>query len=321
MTCRDARVNGRPSDGPSFELRHLRYFVAVAEERNFGRAAERLGIAQPGLSQQIASLETLVGARLLDRSRRLFQLTVPGQVFLAEARKTLAQADAAISAVERAARGETGRISIGYVASAAYAGILTELIGSFRSAYPNVELKIIEMEMRRQLDRIAEGALDFAFIRPPAPIPRSLQTLGVLSESLAAVLPAGHPLAGEESVALESLANEAFIMLNQPADVGFHRLTIMACKVAGFDPRIEAMGSDFTTIASMVAVGLGVALAPLSTACLQLPGVVYRSLAMNEVRSEVAVAFRRNEAASAVQAFIAHCRSEAARASISSAIS
>ena len=310
-------MSGRPSDGPSFELRHLRYFVAVAEERNFGRAAERLGIAQPGLSQQIASLETLVGTRLLDRSRRLFRLTLPGQVFLAEARKTLAQADAALSAVERATRGETGRISIGYVASTAYAGILTELIGSFRRTNPNVELRIIEMEMRRQLDRIAEGALDFGFIRPPAPIPRGLQTLSVLSEPLAAVLPVDHPLAAEDGIALESLADEAFIMLNQPADVGFHRLTVMACKTAGFDPRIEAMASDFTTIASMVAVGLGVALAPLSTTCLQLPGVVYRSLAAGDAQSEVAVAFRRNESASAVEAFIAHCRTSASRSRVS----
>ena len=301
-------MSGRPSDGPSFELRHLRYFVAVAEERNFGRAAERLGIAQPGLSQQIASLETLVGTRLLDRSRRLFRLTLPGEVFLAEARKTLAQANAALSAVEQATRGETGRISIGYVASAAYAGILTEVIGSFRNLYPHVELRIIEMEMRRQLERIAEGALDFGFIRPPAPVPRGLQTLSVLNEPLAAMLPVDHALATQDGIALARLADEPFIMLNQPPDVGFHRLTLMACNVAGFDPRSEAVGSDFTTIASMVAVGLGVALAPLSTACLQLPGVVYRSLAAGDVRSEVAVAFRRNESASAVEAFIAHCR-------------
>ena len=309
-------MNGRPSDGPSFELRHLRYFVAVAEERNFGRAAERLGIAQPGLSQQIASLEALVGTRLLDRSRRLFRLTLPGQIFLSEARKTLAQADAALSAVERATRGETGRISIGYVASTAYAGILTELIGSFRRTNPNVELRIIEMEMRRQLDRISEGALDFGFIRPPAPVPRGLQTLTVLSEPLAAILPVGHPLAADESIAIERLADEAFVMLNQPADVGFHRLTVIACQAAGFEPRIEAMASDFTTIASMVAVGLGVALAPLSTACLQLPGVVYRSLASVEARSEVAVAFRRNETASAVEAFIAHCRARVSQQAV-----
>lgn len=306
-------MNGRPSDGPSFELRHLRYFVAVAEERNFGRAAERLGIAQPGLSQQIASLESLVGTRLLDRSRRLFRLTLAGQVFLTEARKTLSQADAALSAVQRAARGEIGRISIGYVASAAYAGVLTELVSGFRDAYPEVDLVMIEMEMGRQLDQIVEGALDFGFIRPPAAVPRGVQTLTVLIEPLAAVLPVQHRQAGQDEVALENLSNETFITPNQPADVGFRRQTIMACKAAGFDPIIEPIAGDFTTIASLVGVGLGVALAPLSTACLQLPGIVYRRLQESDVSSEIAVAFRRNEASPAVGAFIAHCRSEAAR--------
>lgn len=306
-------MSGRPSDGPSFELRHLRYFVAVAEERNFGRAAERLGIAQPGLSQQIASLETLVGTRLLDRSRRLFRLTLPGQVFLAEARKTLAQADAAFAEVQRAARGETGRVSIGYVASAAYSGVLTEVISGFRDALPEVELVLIEMEMLRQLDRIMEGALDFGFIRPPAPIPRGLESLTMQSEPLVALLPAGHRLAGGAEVALADLAGETFIVPNQTADVGFHRQTILACKAAGIAPAIVPTGRDFMTTASMVTVGLGVALVPRSMECMQLPGIVYRELAPPATRSDISAVFRRNEAAPAANAFIAHCRGEARR--------
>lgn len=306
-------VSGRPSDGPSFELRHLRYFVAVAEERNFGRAAERLGIAQPGLSQQIASLEILVGTRLLDRSRRLFGLTLPGQVFLVEARKTLAQADAAFAAVQRAARGETGRVSIGYVASAAYSGVLTEVISGFRSAFSEVELVLIEMEMLRQLDRIAEGTLDFGFIRPPAPMPRGLEAMTMLSEPLIALLPAGHRLAAIEEVALRDLAAEVFIVPNQTPEVGFHRQTALACKAAGIDPKIEPTGRDFMTIASMVTVGLGVALVPASMECMQLPGIIYRELASPATRSEISAVYRRNEAAPSANAFIAHCRGEARR--------
>ena len=303
-------MNGRPSDGPSFELRHLRYFVAVAEERNFGRAAERLGIAQPGLSQQIANLETLVGARLLDRSRRLFRLTLPGQVFLAEARKTLEQADSALAAVQRAARGETGRVSIGYVASAAYSGVLTEVISAFRSAFPEVELVLIEMEMLRQLDRIVEGALDFGFIRPPAPVPRALESIVIQSEPLVALLPGGHRLAGAEEIVLRDLVAETFIVPNQAADVGFHRQTALACKAAGIEPTIQPNGRDFMTIASMVTVGLGVALVPRSMECMQLPGIVYRSLSSPVTRSDISAVFRRNEAAPAANAFIGHCRGE-----------
>jgi DNA-binding transcriptional LysR family regulator len=306
-------VSGKPSDGPSFELRHLRYFVAVAEERNFGRAAERLGIAQPGLSQQIASLEALVGTRLLDRSKRLFRLALPGQVFLAEARKTLAQADTAFAAVQRAARGETGRVSIGYVASAAYSGVLTEVISAFRDTHPEVELVLIEMEMLRQLDHIVEGALDFGFIRPPAPVPRGLEALTVQSEPLVALLPSGHRLAQAEPIALRDLAAETFIVPNQTADVGFHRQTAQACKDAGINPTIQANGRDFMTIASMVTVGLGVALVPRSMECMQLPGIVYRPLASPVTRSEISAVFRRNEAAPAANAFITHCRAEVRR--------
>lgn len=303
-------MSGKPSHGPSFELRHLRYFVAVAEERNFGRAAERLGIAQPGLSQQIASLESLVGTRLLDRSKRLFRLTLPGQVFLTEARKTLAQADIAFAAVQRAARGETGRVSIGYVASAAYSGILTQVISGFRDAYPEVELVLIEMEMLRQLDQIAEGVLDFGFVRPPALIPRGLQAMTIQSEPLVALLPQSHKLAQREQIDLRDLAAEPFIVPNQTADVGFHRQTLLACRAAGINPLIRANGRDFMTIASMVTVGLGVALVPHSMECMQLPGIVYRTLSSPLTRSDISAVFRRNEAAPAANAFIAHCRAE-----------
>jgi DNA-binding transcriptional LysR family regulator len=292
----------------AFELRHLRYFVAVAEEQNFNRAAERLGIAQPGLSQQISSLETIVGTALLDRSRRLFQLTLPGQIFLQEARRTLAQANTTLAAVKRAARGETGRISIGYVASAAYSGLLTASISTFRDAYPEVDLKLTELDMMRQLAMIAEGSLDFAYIRPPVPIPRGIATNVILREPLVVIVPQAHRLASATELRLDAFSNDTFITAQQPPDVGFHRNTIDACYEAGFSPVINAVGRDFTTIASMVAVGLGIALAPCSLSCLQLPGVHYKSVFGITTSSDLAVAYRRNEASPAVKAFIQHTR-------------
>ncbi len=141
------------------ELRHLRYFLATAEELNYRRAAERLRIAQPGLSQQIKKLEEIVGTPLFDRTRRTVRLTLAGELFMHEARKTLAHAESAMLVARRAGRGEVGRIAIGYVGSAAYTGVLTTMVGKFRSSYPEVELQISEMEMQQQLDQLDQGRL------------------------------------------------------------------------------------------------------------------------------------------------------------------
>lgn len=156
----------KPMTSP-FELRHLRYFCALVEEKNFERAAAKLGIAQPGLSQQIMALETIVGAPLLDRSRRAVQLTQSGEVLHREAVKILMQVDATMIAVNRAGRGEIGQISIGYVASAAYSGIVFETIRKFKEEYPDVSVNLVEMELRMQLTRISEGLLDMGFVRWP----------------------------------------------------------------------------------------------------------------------------------------------------------
>ncbi|WP_454851984.1 LysR family transcriptional regulator [Rhizobium binxianense] len=292
----------------AFELRHLRYFVALAEEQNFERAAGRLGIAQPGLSQQILRLEAILGVSLLDRSRRLVRLTTPGKVFFEEAKKILSQSDAALKAVTRIGRGETGRISIGYVASAAYSGALVGSISTFRSAHPDVELQLVEMEMRQQLDHILEGTLDFGYIRSPAAISPGIAATVILREPMVAALPETHALACARTVDLAALSAETFITPHQPPDVGFHSNTIAACREAGFQPAINALGQDFTTIASMVALGLGVAIVPKSLDCLRLPGTCYVAISDTRITSDLAVAHRKTEPSPAVRAFIAHCR-------------
>jgi DNA-binding transcriptional LysR family regulator len=292
----------------AFELRHLRYFTTLVDERNFERAAARLGIAQPGLSQQIMALEQIVGMPLLDRTRRSVKLTTPGQLLYEDARKILANAEATLAALKRVDRGETGRISIGYVASAAYSGLMIQSIASFRASHPDVELQLIEMEMRLQLAKIADGNLDFAFIRPPAPVPEGVTTHVVLREPLVAALPENHPLAFALQVDLKNLADETFITPRRPPDVGFHYNTIEACNEAGFQPTISPEGRDYTTITSMVAIGLGVALVPRSLDCLRLPGVRYVPLAASATTSDLAIAHRKTEASPAVRAFILHTR-------------
>jgi DNA-binding transcriptional LysR family regulator len=290
----------------NFELRHLRYFVALVDERNFERAAAKLGIAQPGLSQQIIALEAIVGLPLLDRSRRSVNLTPTGQILYEEAVKIIAQSDATLAQIRRVGRGETGRIKIGYVASAAYSGILTEALGSFRRSSPDVELQLFEIEMRQQLQKINDGELDFGYIRPPAPIPSELSTTTVLREPLVAALPAGHPLGSKAALKLIDLVDDTFIVPRQPPDVGFHANTIEACGEAGFRPKLNLNGRDFTTIASMIAVGLGVALVPQSMDCFRLPGVRYVPLIDNDVMTDLALVYRKKESNPAVKAFISH---------------
>lgn len=292
----------------SFELRHLRYFTVLVEEHNFERAAARLGIAQPGLSQQILNLEAIIGVPLLDRTRRSVRLTASGQLLFEDAKKLLAQADVTLATLKRVGRGETGRISIGYVASAAHCGVLIESINAFRDTYPDVELQLVEMEMLQQLKELSNGTLDFSYIRPPAPVPPSIATRVILQEPLVVALPEKHPLAARKHIPLTALANDIFITPRQSPEVGFHRNTILACSEAGFRPVVSPTGRDFLTIASMVAVGLGIALVPKSLDCLRLPGVRYIPILDNQTISELAVAYRKTEASPAVRAFILHIR-------------
>lgn len=304
-------ANGKRSAIGGIELRHLRYFIATAEELNFGRAAERLGIAQPGLSQQIKALEDIVGTPLFDRTRRSVQLTLAGELFANEARKTIAQAEMALMAARQAGRGEVGRIAVGYVGSAAYTGMLTSIINEFRAAYPDVELQISEMEMLRQLDQISEGKLDIGFIRPPVKLPVGIACVPVLQEKLLLAVPATHPLAVRERVPLSAFNGDIFITPRHPPNVSFHKYTTEACQAAGFFPRLGPQGRDFVTITSMVSIGLGVALVPQSVKCIQLPSVRFKQIEGAVVLAELAVAFRRSEPSPAARAFAQHVRRSA----------
>ena len=300
--------SGRRPSRSTLELRHLRYFVAVAEELNYGRAAERLGIAQPGLSQQIAALEEIAGARLLDRSRRGVSLTLAGEALLHDARRILAQAEAALVTAGRAGRGELGRIAIGYVGSAAYTGALTAVLGGFREQHPEAELQITEMEMQQQLRAMAEDKLDIAFIRPPVELPLGIASFPLLQEPVALALPARHPAGADAAVPLSALSRETFITPRHGPGVSFHEHTMRACLAAGFTPRMGPQGQDFMTIVSMVALGLGVALVPQSVNCVALPGIVFRAIAGADIRSELAIAHRRTEPSPAVRNFVQFAR-------------
>lgn len=292
----------------NLELRHLRYFLAVAEAMNFGQAADRLNIAQPGLSQQIKMLEQIIGVILFDRSRRQLRMTLAGELFLAEVQKVFTQVDHAVQTAQRAGRGEIGRLAIGYVGSAAYTGALTRLVGTFRETHPFINLDIAELEMLRQIDAIAKGVLDVGFIRPPVPLPDGVACVTVMREELLIVLPLTHPRAKQSVVSFVDLEKETFITPQHPHLVSFNAHTIEAGREAGFEPLIGPQGRDFMTIASMVSVGLGVALVPQSVQCIQLPNVVYRPLSGTTPMAELAVAYRRGDSSAAVRHFISLSR-------------
>ncbi len=292
----------------SLELRHLRYFLALSEEQNFERAAAKLGIAQPGLSQQVIKLETLLGVSLLDRSRRSLRLTQAGLELAEQARRVLNTVDDAVENVHRAAKGEMERISVGYVASAAYSGVLGDALSRFKASRPGIEFLLVEMEIRQQLDKIADRTLDLGFIRPPISLPAGLAAEVAAREDFVIALPAGHPAASAPAISLKSLSSEVFITPRQPPEVGFHRNTIVACQEAGFEPNINSSGRDFTTIASMVLLGVGVALVPRSFQCVRLPGIAYTKLKGCSVTSDLAIAYRKVEPSPTIKSFIAHFR-------------
>jgi DNA-binding transcriptional LysR family regulator len=259
------------------ELRHLRYFVAVAEELHFGHAAARLRIAQPPLSRQIRDLEREIGTALFSREHRQVALTHAGAAFLPEARRTLAQAERAQRTAQRAARGEVGRLRVGFVEAATYSGVLPEVLGLFRAELPDVGLELFELSSRQQVEALREGRIELGILHsPPHDAAQWLGIERVLKDPMVAALPAGHRLAGRARVALRSLAPEPFLMFHRPDGPGLYDRVIAACQTAGFSPQVAQQAGQLQTLVGLVAAGVGVALVPGSLAQLQRPGVVYR---------------------------------------------
>ena len=293
----------------NLELRHYRYFAALAEELHFGRAAERLGISQPALSQQFRWIEQEAGAPLLSRSKRRLALTEVGAVFQEEALGVLRQVRHAELATASASRGDLGSASIGYVASAALSGLLPRLVYRFRQDYPAVRLAMREMDMPAQLDAVARGALDIGFIRPPLQaLPEGLALFDIAAEAVVVALHATHALASRARIDVAMLRDETFICTHTEHGTGFYAITLAICGNAGFQPRVEALSSQMATIISMVAAGFGVALIPASMRAFAPPDVVFKPLARNEVTSQLAVVHRKNERSPTVLRLIERCR-------------
>ncbi|RPY03865.1 LysR family transcriptional regulator [Pseudomonas aeruginosa] len=295
------------------ELRHLRYFIAVAEELHFGRAAERLGISQPPLSQQIQALEEEIGARLFERTNRRVELTDAGRLFLDESRQVLAQVDKAVLLARRAHLGELGELKIGFTSSAPFTSTIPSSIHAFRKAYPDVHLDLQEMSSRQVLKALLEESLQVGVIRPLA-LPDAVHWVELFREPLVAVLRADHPLAvgSEDGLAIAALAEEPFVFFPRSYGTGLYDQVIALTRQAGFSPRIAQEASEAMTIIGLVSAGLGVSILPASFRRTRVDGVVYRTLSDPEATTAVWLVRRENEGSPLALSFIDLVTREAA---------
>jgi DNA-binding transcriptional LysR family regulator len=297
------------------ELRHLRYFVAVAEERHFGRAARRLHIAQPPLSRQIQMLESELGFSLFDRSRRQVELTSAGTVLLRHARHVFEAIDLAVHEARRASKGESGRLVVGYPSSLAYSG-LTELLRAYRARFPEVEVVLREMPPQHQIDSLKRGEIDVGFIRGRIE-DAAITVECVRREPLVVALPAEHPLAGRARVKVAQLAHDPFVIFPRDRGPAFFDQIVSMCHDAGFTPRIAQQAPQLDLV-SLVAAGFGVSIVPESLRLLGRDGIAFRPLVGAPV-SELLAAWRSGEPSPAVHEFVAIVRAHLKRPPASAA--
>jgi DNA-binding transcriptional LysR family regulator len=284
------------------ELRHLRYFVTLAEELHFGRAAERLHIAQPPLSQQIRQLEGELGFELFHRTKRSVQLTEAGLVFLGEVQQIFKQLQQAIQVGQQTSRGELGQLVVGFVSSAAY-NILPIVLRTFRTCVPGVSLELHELTTDQQLEWLSTGRIDVGFLRLPVE-ENTFSWETIFQESFMVALPEAHLLANQSDICLHQLAKEPFILFPRILAPGLYDLIISLCQQAGFSPCVTQEAIQMQTIISLVAAEMGVAIVPASLQNMQRSGVVYKNLQQASPKVALAMIWRSNEKSPTVQGFL-----------------
>jgi DNA-binding transcriptional LysR family regulator len=257
------------------DLRRLRYFVACAEELHFSRAAQRLGIAQPPLSQQIKSLEAEIGTKLFNRTTRGVELTKAGVSLFEDARLVIAAAERAVVKAQRIGRGEAGSIRVGFTGSIALNPIAPAAVAAFRVQYPLVEVRLDENTTRASLAALRDGRLDIALIRPAAGETEGLCCEKLLEERMLVAVPASHHFAARASIRLEELAQEPFVLYPRGNGQALYDAVIGACQASGFSPRIVQEAPQMVSTISLVAAGIGMTLVPESMQQLHSNGVVY----------------------------------------------
>lgn len=270
----------------NIELRHLRYFIAVAEELHFGHAAARLNISQPPLSQQIQILEQQIGARLFARTNRSVSLTEAGRQFLADSRQILSQVDDAAACAARLHHGETGELRIGFTSSAPFIKAVSDTLSTFRRRYPDVHIQTRETNTREQIVPLNEGALDLGLMRNTQ-LPDTLVWERVLREPLLAMVPRDHPLASKPRVSLRELAREPFVFFDPHVGTGLYDDILGLMRRYDLTPAITQEVGEAMTIIGLVAAGLGVSILPASFRRVQLLEMCWLPIEEQDAVSEM----------------------------------
>lgn len=278
----------------NIELRHLRYFIAVAEELHFGHAAARLNISQPPLSQQIQILEQQVGARLLARTNRSVSLTPAGRQFLADSRQILNQVDEAAARALRLHQGETGELRIGFTSSAPFIKAVSDTLSSFRQRYPDVHIQTREINTREQIAPLNEGTLDLGLMRN-TPLPETLAWEVILREPLLAMVPRDHPLATRTAVSLHELAQEPFVFFDPHVGTGLYDDILSLMRRYQLTPRIAQEVGEAMTIIGLVAAGLGVSILPASFHRVQLSEMCWIPIVEEDAVSEMWLVWSKHQ--------------------------
>jgi DNA-binding transcriptional LysR family regulator len=286
------------------ELRHLRYFVAVAEELHFTRAALRLNMAQPPLSQQIRALEQELGVQLFVRTRRSVALTDAGHALLERSREMLATAQALPLQLQRVARGEVGLLRIGFSSTLPLTKVLRDVVADHRRSHPDVALNLREMHSQLQFDSLRRGELDVGLVRYNERAPEGIRLRLLRRDPLRLVVPAGHRFARRRSISIADCRDEAFIGFPGDAGTGTGPLLKRLAAQAGFEPRIAQEAREATTQIGLVAAGLGIAVLPAPLEAVRIEGVHYVPLAGEGTMLVMSVATRSDEASERVLSFV-----------------
>jgi DNA-binding transcriptional LysR family regulator len=275
------------------ELRHLRYFVAVAEELHFGRAALRLHLAQPPLSQQIRKLEEILGYPLFLRTSRAVKLTSAGEVFLERAKRTLHNVQEDMEEARSVGRGEEGFLRVGFIGSAMLTP-LPAMLGRYRRLYPKVNLQLHESHTSAVVQKLLKGELDAGFLRDSGQV-SGLEIEPLFSEPFIAVVPKKHPLARHKTISAKELRDEPFVFFSPSAGTLAYEKPVSICEEYGFRPHVVQEAPQWLTIMRLIGAGLGVTIAPACVKQIAAPNIVCLSLRRATVESDIELAYRTSE--------------------------
>ncbi|MGF9965333.1 acetoin biosynthesis transcriptional regulator AlsR, partial [Bacillus rhizoplanae] len=284
------------------ELRHLQYFIVVAEELHFGRAAARLQMTQPPLSQQIQQLEQEMGVTLFSRTKRRVELTEAGELFLKEVKKAFTQIEKAVEVAQRAQRGEIGSLSIGFVGSAMY-DILPPIVREYRNKFPNVSVVLHELSTPEQVEALHDNRIDVGMLRPPI-TSQLLQLETVQHLPCTLCLPKAHPLASKQAIYIEDLQKESFVFISRNVWPTLYDNILSLCRDAGFSPQIVQEATEYQTVVGLVAAGIGITVIPVSANKLYQSEVVYKEICDSNFVAELAVAYRKANINPELQEFL-----------------